>query len=234
VVVADPASAAQAASVEIASTVRAAVAARGRCTLALSGGETPWLMLADLATAALPWDSLHVLQVDERIAPAGSPVRNLTRIQQLLVTDGPLPPSNLHAMPVEDANPDAAAPRYAAELARIAGDPPCLDLVHLGLGTDGHTASLVPGDPLLDAVGSSVGVSIAYRGHRRLTLTLPVLNRARRILWLVCGADKAGRLRELVQGGGTFPAARVAARNALVVADAAAAAHLQSPTSAPP
>src|SRR5947207_1597347 len=183
----------------VAAEARAAVAARGRFVVAVSGGQTPWLMLRSLANETVPWEGVHVFQVDERVAPAGDPDRNLTHLRESLLSHAPLRSEQIHAMPVESPDLEAAAKRYAAALQEIAGSPPGLDLVHLGLGPDGHTASLVPGDPVLNVTDSDVALTGVYQGRRRMTLTYPILNRARRILWLVTGKDKIsalGRLRE--------------------------------------
>ena len=171
-----------------------AVAARGRFVMAVSGGRTPWQMLRALAGEDVPWKDVHVVQVDERVAPAGDPDRNLTHLQESLLEHAPLRPDQIHAMPVESGDLDAAAAQYAAMLQQIAGMPPVLDLVHLGLGPDGHTASLVPGDPVLDVTDADVALTGIYQGRRRMTLTYPILNRSRRILWLVTGSDKVGPL----------------------------------------
>ena len=138
-------------------------------TLALSGGSTPGLMLEVLAGLDLPWSRIHVFQVDERIAGAGDPARNINMVRNTLLRPGLLAPDNLHPMPVESADPAAAAADYAHVLSQITGTPPRLDLVHLGLGDDGHTASLVPGDAALDVRDSAVTVTAPYRGHRRMT-----------------------------------------------------------------
>ena len=113
--------------------------------------------------------------------------------------------------------------RYALTLREIAGSPPVLDLVHLGLGPDGHTASLVPGDAVLDVTDADVALTGVYQGRRRMTLTYPILNRSRRILWLVTGSEKAGMLVRLRDGDLSIPAGRVRRDQALVLADRAAA-----------
>ena len=207
----------------VAAEARAAVAARARFALAVSGGHTPWQMLRALADQQIPWSAVHLFQVDERVAPAGDPDRNLTHIGESLLARVSLPAGHLHAMPVEEQDLGAAAAGYARELARAAGAPPVLDLVHLGLGPDGHTASLVPGDPALAATEETVAVTGVYQGHRRMTLTFAVLDRARCVLWLVTGADKQPMLARLRAGDRSIPAGRVRRDAALVLADAAAA-----------
>lgn len=221
---ADAESAADLAAAVIASACRDAVAARGQAVLAVSGGETPWRMLEKLRTLQLPWPLVHVAQVDERVAAHGDASRNLTRLERILVTDGPLPAANLHAMPVEDPDPAVACAAYQRRLEELAGRPLLLDLVQLGLGTDGHTASLVPGDPVLGIDDRDVAMSGEYHGQRRMTLTLPALARARSRLWLVTGAGKARRLGELLDGHGDAPALRVPRNRTDVVADTAALA----------
>jgi 6-phosphogluconolactonase len=207
----------------IAEEARAAVAERGRFSLAVSGGRTPWQMLRILASEDVPWQSVDIVQVDERVAPAGDPIRNLTHIEESLLKFVSLPADRIHAMPVESSDLETGAARYAAMLERIAGRPPVLDLVHLGLGPDGHTASLTPGDPVLNVANTDVAVSGVYQGHRRMTLTYPILNRARQILWLVTGDDKRDALRRLRQADRSIPAGRVGPANAIVLADRAAA-----------
>ena len=207
----------------IAQEAAAAVTARGRFLLAVSGGRTPWMMLRALADRDLPWQRVHVLQVDERVAPAGHADRNLTHLRASLLAHAPLPEEQVHAMPVELADPEAAAARYAATLNALAGTPVVLDLVHLGLGADGHTASLVPGDPALDETEADVAATGLYQGRRRLTLTYPAIDRARRVLWVVTGCDKATMLARLRAGDAAIPAGRVRQERALVLADRAAA-----------
>jgi 6-phosphogluconolactonase len=210
----------------IAADARAAVASYGRFIMAVSGGRTPWLMLRALADEQLPWENVHVVQVDERAAPAADPDRNLIHLRESLLDHAPLRPDHVHAMPVEAADLDRAAEQYALTLRKLAGTPPVLDLVHLGLGPDGHTASLVPGDPVLDVADADVAVTGPYQGRRRMTLTFPIINRSRRVLWLVTGAEKAGTLVRLRDGDLSIPASRVRQDRALILADRAAAERL--------
>src|SRR5262249_21938071 len=152
----------------------------GRFTLAVSGGHTPWQMLRALAREEVPWDRLYLAQVDERVAPAGDPDRNLTHLRESLLSQVQMRPEQVCAMPVERSDLSdlaEAATSYANALRQIAGTPPVLDLVHLGLGPDGHTASLVPGDPVLDVADRDVALTGVYQGRRRMTLTYPVLDR---------------------------------------------------------
>jgi 6-phosphogluconolactonase len=193
----------------IAAAARAAVAARGRFALACSGGRGPWQMFERLTALAVPWERVHVLQVDERAVPASSAARNWTRLRAALLARVPIPPGQTHPMPVEEPDLEAAARRYGATLAGVCGTPTVIDLVHLGLGADGHTASLVPGDPVLDVVDRDVAATGAYRGHRRVTLTFPALDRAREVLWLVTGGDKEEALARLCAGDLRIPAGRV-------------------------
>jgi 6-phosphogluconolactonase len=225
-ILADADTVARKAAALVAAEARTAAAARGRFLLAVSGGHTPWLMLRALASEDLPWESVYLVQVDERVAPAGHPDRNLTHLRESLLEHAPLPPGQLHAMPVESPDLAEAATRYALTLREIAGAPPVLDLVHLGLGPDGHTASLVPGDPVVDVTDADVALTGLYQGRRRMTLTYPIINRSRRILWLVTGSEKAGPLARLRDGDPSIPAGRVCQDQALVLADRAAAAEL--------
>src|SRR6266849_6392302 len=211
----------------IAADARAAVAARGRFIMAVSGGRTPWLMLRALADEQLPWENVHVVQVDERAAPAADPDRNLMHLRESLLDHAPLRPDHIHAMPVEAADLDRAAGRYALTLRDVAGSPPVLDLVHLGLGPDGHTASLVPGDPVLDVTDADVALTRPYQGRRRMTLTFPMLDRSRRILWLITGGEKAEMLARLCRTDQSIPAGRIHQHQALVLADHEAVAGLE-------
>jgi 6-phosphogluconolactonase len=225
-ILADAEAAAREAAAIIAAEARAAVAARGRFIMAVSGGRTPREMLRALAAEVLPWEGLQLVQVDERVAPAEHPDRNLTHLRESLLGHTLLRPEQVYAMPVESADLEAAARLYALTLREIAGTPPVLDLVHLGLGTDGHTASLVPGDPVLTVTHADVALTGIYQQRRRMTLTYPLLNRSRCILWLVTGIDKAAMLARLRDGDESIPAGRISRDQALVIADTAAAGQL--------
>jgi len=219
----DAASAARAAAAFLSAECRAAVDARGRFVVALSGGTTPWLMLNALTREEIPWQAVQVLQVDERIAPAGTAERNLTHLQETLIKEGPLKLEQLHAMPVEAPDLEQAAQRYRQVVEAVAGTPPVIDVAHLGLGVDGHTASLIPGDPVLDITGAYVVISGIYQGTRRMTLTYPIFNAARQILWLVTGKEKAAALARLQAGDLSIPAGRIRRDDAVIFADRDAA-----------
>jgi 6-phosphogluconolactonase len=193
---------------------RGAIASRGIFTLAVSGGHTPGQMFAHLARREdFPWTQTTIYQVDERIAPDGDRDRNLT-----LLWDN-LPEAafgQLHPMPVQADDLEQAAGRYASEL------PERFDLIHLGLGADGHTASLVPGDPVLDVVDRDVALTGIYMGLPRMTFTYPALDGARALLWLVTGVEKHDALSRLRRSDVSIPAGRVSREHALILADAAA------------
>ncbi len=195
---------------------------RGRCALAFSGGTTPWRAFSALAWEDVPWDRVHLFQVDERVAPSGDPERNYFHLMEALIDRIAIPSANVHPMPVEEEDLGEGACRYQAILRQIAGTPPVLDLVQLGLGEDGHTASLFPGDVALHVVDSDVAVTGLHKGRRRMTLTFPAIDRARCILWLVTGAGKAASLERLRAGDPSIPAGRVRSDRALILADKAA------------
>jgi len=214
---------AQAAAAIIAAQARAAIRARGRFVFAVSGGRTPGRMLRALTREEVPWHGVHVVQVDERIAPLGHADRNLTGLRENLLAHVPLRAEQVHAMPVDSVDLADGAARYGQMLAETAGSPPTFDLVHLGLGPDGHTASLVPGDSALDVTDADVALTGVYQGRRRMTVTYPILNRSRHILWVVTGHDKAEMLVRLLAGDRAIPAGRVNRTEARLLADGAAA-----------
>ena len=215
-VVADDRAAAQRGAELIAEAGRAAVAERGYFSMAMSGGRTPWSMLAILGDRDdMPWGETELFQVDERIASPGSEERNLTHFVLGLSIQHQ---SSLRPMPVTSRDLDGAAREYESQL------PDRLDLIHLGLGSDGHTASLVPGDSVLDVADRRVALTeTAYQGHRRMTLTFPAIDTARQILWLVNGEEKRDPLAQLLAGDRSIPAGRVDNDEMIVVADRAAA-----------
>jgi 6-phosphogluconolactonase len=215
-VVADEKAAARRAAELIAVAGSAAVAERNMFSLAMSGGRSPWAMLAMLGEdESMPWPETELFQVDERIASPGSEDRNLTHMVLGLSMDHQ---ATLRPMPVTQRDLEAAAGDYENTL------PDPLDCVHLGLGPDGHTASLVPGDPVLDVTDRRVALTeTAYQGHRRMTLTYPALASARQVVWLVTGPDKVDALARLLDGDRSIPAARVENAKMTIVADEAAA-----------
>jgi 6-phosphogluconolactonase len=212
----DEKAAARRAAELIASAGAAAATERGAFALAMSGGRSPWAMLAILGELTeMPWGRTELFQVDERVASPGSEDRNLTHMVLGLSMDHQ---ASLRPMPVTQRDLDGAARSYEAAL------PDRLDLVHLGLGPDGHTASLVPDDPVLAVTDRRVAMTGgAYQGHPRMTLTYPALEAARRIVWFVTGADKREPLQKLLEGDESIPAGRVRNEEMVVVADEAAA-----------
>jgi 6-phosphogluconolactonase len=215
-VCADEKAAARRAAELIAAVGAEAVAQRNIFSLAMSGGRTPWAMLAILGEQEqMPWDKTELFQVDERLASPGSEDRNLTHMVLGLSMDHQ---SAMRPMPVTQRDLDGAARDYENTL------PDPLDCVHLGLGPDGHTASLVPDDPVLGVSDRRVALTeTAYQDHYRMTLTYPALNTARQIIWLVTGPKKVEPLAKLLAGDTSIPAGRVENAKMTVVADAAAA-----------
>lgn len=209
----DPDGVARAAAHYVAQSARQAVSDHGSFTMAVSGGRTPWKMFADLAGEDMPWQNTTFYQVDERDVPADSDGRNLTHLLAALSdTDAAVIP-----MPVDETDIEFAATKYAHLLPRT------IDLIHLGLGPDGHTASLVPGDPILDVTDRLVAVTTGeYQGTRRMSLTYPALNAAREVLWLVTGADKSAALARLLAHDPAIPAGRVQAARNVVLVDSSA------------
>jgi 6-phosphogluconolactonase len=207
----------------IAERLQRAVAARGRATAAISGGHTPLPMLRRLAELPLPWARIDVFQVDERIAPDGHEDRNATHQRRALAPCVEAHGERFHWMPVTEAAPSDGAGEYAALLAACAGSPPALDVVQLGLGEDGHTASLFGPTGAAEQVTGDVAVSGVHGGRRRMTLTLPVLNRAAFVLWLVTGESKRGVLERFIDADSALVAVAVRRDRAYLIADAAAA-----------
>jgi 6-phosphogluconolactonase len=226
-IVPDGNTAAQKGALLIAAEARASVSARGRFVLAVSGGKNPWKMFAILAKEDLPWGNIEIVQVDERVAPDGDDDRNLTHLLESLKSS-PLRPDQIHAMPVTNPDLAGAAAQYARTLEQLSGSPPVIDLVHLGLGPDGHTASLIPGDPVLEVDDVDVALTGVYQERRRMTLTYPALDRARKIFWLTTDESKADALLALVNGDKSIPAGRVRSDRAQVIADRAAASKLKT------
>jgi len=225
-ILADAEAVAKTAAKLIAAEARSAVTERGKFVMAVSGGKTPWQMLRALANEEVPWTKVHIVQVDERIAPADDPDRNLTHLRESLLSHAPLPERQIYAMPVEENDLENAAANYARTLEQIAGTPPVLDLVHLGLGADGHTASLVPGDAVCEVTDRDVALSGVYQKRRRMTLTYPLINRARKILWVATGAEKVEMLGRLRRGDVSIPAGKIQSEAAVLLADLVAAAKL--------
>jgi 6-phosphogluconolactonase len=193
---------------------RAMVDATGTFTLAVSGGSAPWQAFRLLAGEDVPWGSVDLFQVDERVVPMGDDERNLSHLEESLPADGW---ARVHPMPVDSSDLEAASAQYAAIL------PERLDVAHLGLGPDGHTASLVPGDAVLEVDDRDVAMTATeYQGRRRMTLTYPMLDRSRELLWLVTGESKVEPLKLLLAGDPSIPAGRIRAGKSLIVADAAA------------
>lgn len=217
-----PAAAARACAEEIARRVRSASAPnRPAISIAFSGGTTPATMFRSLAQSILEnpataagWARTDIFQVDERIAPDGDPLRNANDLLALLLVPTDVSAEHRHLMPVNSPDPTSL---YAQTLARIA--PRGLDVAVLGLGDDGHTASLVPGDAVLDVTEAPVALTGVYRGSRRVTLTRASLDRARVVVWLVTGAAKAEPLRRLMDGDRTIPAGLIGAPDQVVFAD---------------
>ncbi len=183
----------------IAEAARESVEANGTFAMAASGGHTPWAMYGQIEEQEVPWSKTEIFQTDERIAPAGSPDRNLTHLIAAFSIGAQ---GSLRPMPVDDGEEGAA--RYAERL------PESLDLIHLGLGPDGHTASLVPGDPVLEVTDRRVAITGGeYQGTHRMTLTYPALAAAKRLLWIVTGEEKREPLQKLLAQDQSIPAGRL-------------------------
>lgn len=204
---------------EISTHIGWAITLRGRASLAVSGGSTPWLMLNALKRHAIQWDQVHIFQVDERVAPDGHPDRNATQLQASLLDEVPIPSDHIHLVPMLD-DPESSALEYERTLLEVTGGT--IDVVHLGLGDDGHTASLVPDDPVLDEHTRFVAATGEYRGTRRVTLTYPCINAAGVIVWVTNGSSKAAPLRQLLAADTSIPAGAIRPHDAVVHCDEAA------------
>jgi 6-phosphogluconolactonase len=215
----NPDAVAQRAASLIADQARSAVRMRGRFVIAFSGGKTPWEMLRKLSREEVPWDRVHIVQVDERVAPEEDIDRNLVHLRENLLDGINIKTEQVHAIRVDQPDLQLTACEYEATLREIAGDPAVLDLVHLGLGPDGHTASLIPEDPVLKVKDADVAITGVYEGRQRITLTYPILNRSRFILWFVIGEDKREMLLRLYSGDTAIPAGRVSRQQALILTD---------------
>jgi 6-phosphogluconolactonase len=200
----------------LAEAAEQAVSERGRAELAVSGGSDPWPMFSQLEDLFADWDKADLLQVDERVAPPGSDERNLTHLIESLSIGAQ---GSIRPMPVGEEDLDAAAARYAGSL------PERLDIAHLGIGPDGHTASLVPGDPVLEVRDRRVAVTAGeYEGVRRMTLTYPEIENVRSLLWVVTGESKVDALKKLIEQDPSTPSGRVRpGGDSLILADRAAA-----------
>jgi len=210
----------------IASRAIEAVSNRGKFTVAISGGHTPWRMLTWLVQSELPWEQVDLFQVDERVAPDGDISRNWTHLVPILEPIAARIATRVHPIPVNASDLDTAAKVYSSALVEVAGQPPVLDLVHLGLGVDGHTASLVPNDPVLSVTNCDVALTGPYQGQRRVTLTFPIINRARHILWVLAGSDKQSAAAKLLGSDPSVPAGRVQHKSSTVIADFAALGNM--------
>ncbi len=209
-----------------AAAIEASVRQRGRCVIALSGGGTPVPVFELLATYDLPWQDVVLAQADERLVPIDSDDRNFAiqqgMFQHLAVEWLPFPVNDL-LQAGSDAEMTAIIDGYWLKLAALIGEPPIFDLVHLGIGADGHTASLFPGQDLTEDLRNYVGITPELNGHRRISLTRPVLDRAQMVLWLVSGSDKAAMLGRLLAGDMSIPAGLLRPSHSVVIADMDAA-----------
>lgn len=203
----------------IATLARQAVFERGRFVMAVSGGKTPWLMLRLLGREDVPWEKVYVFQVDERVAPSGHADRNLTQLRNSLLSNSPINENHIVAMSVESNDLEFASGKYCNMIAQLAGSPPIFDLVHLGLGSDGHTASLIPHDQVLKVDDRDVAITGIYQGRQRMTLTYPIINRSRNILWVITGSEKVSMLKHLLAADHSIPAGRINQDKAFVLAD---------------
>ncbi len=197
-----------------AAELNSALRTKPRATLAVSGGRSPKAYFRELSSREVAWDRITILQVDERVVPEGSDQRNLT---DQIASFGDLDAHWL-PLPVSASEDPKALKAFVEDLRGDAGNPPVIDVIHLGLGDDGHTASLVPGDPVLEERVHVIARTELYNGTHRLTLTEPVLSRAGMILWLVSGSNKAKPVQQLLSGDPSIPGSLVKAERQVLVA----------------
>lgn len=201
--------------------IRKTLAEKKTFSMAISGGRTPWEMLKILSKAPLPWTRINLFQVDERVAPDGHVDRNLTQLFQAIEGSPMVTRLQIFPMPVTAEDLEAGS-QYYAELIHDITEGEGLDLIHLGLGSDGHTASLVPRDGVLVNERKVACTEEIYQGRIRMTLTYPLLNSAKRILWIVTGAEKQEMVHRLIKQDTSIPAGAVNQANALLMVDQAA------------
>lgn len=214
------------AAIYIADRIRESITKKGFFTMALSGGRTPWEMIKELATEDLPWEKVYLFQVDERIAPDGHPDRNLTQLFNTIQGTKLMTRLNIFPMHVITENLDQACDEYANHIKRIT-ESGRLDLVHLGIGTDGHTASLIPGDAVLEENDKNVALtSTSYQGRYRMTLTYPLINQAEKILWIITGEEKAEMLNRLLHQDPEIPAGKISQNHAIVLTEEVASVKI--------
>jgi 6-phosphogluconolactonase len=210
----------------IADRIRENLTKKGFFTMAISGGRTPWEMIRELAKEDLEWEKVFLFQVDERIAPDGHPDRNLTQLFKSIENTKLPTRLNVFPMHVIAEDLDQACQDYADHIQRIT-ETGKLDLVHLGMGTDGHTASLIPGDEVLDILDKNVTLTRnPYQGRQRMTLTYPLINEAEKILWVVTGEEKAQMLERLLQKDPTIPAGKINQTHAILLTEESAAVKI--------
>lgn len=210
---------AEQAAIHIAQSARKAIFDHGRFTMAISGGRTPWQMLKRLTKEKLSWEKIFIFQVDERIAPDSHPDRNLTQLFKTLEGSGLITRINIFHMHVTAEHLEEACEEYAKTIKEIT-ETGQLDLIHLGMGTDGHTASLIPSDPVCNVMDKDVALTEnPYQGRIRMTLTLPLINRSKEILWVITGEEKQEMFDRLLSGDQSIPAGTISSQQAVVFTD---------------
>lgn len=215
------------AAIYIADRIRKQLAVKDFFTMAISGGRTPWEMIKKLATEDLPWDRINLFQVDERVAPDGHPDRNLTQLFNSIQDTKLMTQINIFPMHVVAEDIQQACEEYSETIQRVTKNGK-FDLVHLGIGTDGHTASLIPGDGVLNVQDKDVAMTDhPYQGRQRMTLTYPIINRSEKILWVVTGEEKAEMLNKLLQQDPNIPAGKISQHRAILLTEECAAIALK-------